>query len=157
MVHEHLAPQSLVAETTGLCILNSHPHPPLRRSPFPCLGKAGNLHRRLGALWGWSVQTGLFFRVTTRSCLQLLTPPTKALGLCVRGGCVPPHPSMPQRALTPSPSQGEGFSVRFLTGMVDFRLVCANGIVSGRTHRSAPTNRIVVRAIVFAKASPKPL
>ena len=52
MVHEHLAPRSLGAETTGLCILNSHPHPPLRRSPFPCLGKAGNLHRRLGALWG---------------------------------------------------------------------------------------------------------
>ena len=59
MVHEHLAPRSLFAETTGLCILNSHPHPPLRRSPFPCLGKAGILHRRLGALWGWSVQTGL--------------------------------------------------------------------------------------------------
>ena len=59
MVHEHLAPRSLGAATTGLCILNSHPHPPLRRSPFPCLGKAGILHRRLGALWGWSVQTGL--------------------------------------------------------------------------------------------------
>ena len=45
-------PHSIGAPTTGLCILNSHPHPPLRRSPFPCLGKAGKLHRRLGALWG---------------------------------------------------------------------------------------------------------
>ena len=56
------------------------------------------------------------------------------VGLCVRRGCVPPHPSMPQGALTPSPSQGEGFSVRSLTGLVDFGLVCANGLVFPGDH-----------------------